>query len=149
RVTSASAMPDSARTSSIIGISRSAWPLPRSSDRDATILSLPASKMPAAQTGPDVSMTRIILAAARPDRFDFTHCRNEMVQQVLHAMLQRGGRRRAAGTGTLHVEEYRAVAIALEGDVAAVLGDGRTHAGIQQFLDGRHQAFVAGLEELA
>ena len=42
-----------------------------------------------------------------------------------------------------------AVAIALEGDVAAVLGDGRAHARLEQLLDGLDRLLVLGREELA
>ena len=40
-----------------------------------------------------------------------------------------------------------AVAIALEGDIAAVLGHGRAHARLEQLLDGLDGLFVLGREE--
>ena len=42
-----------------------------------------------------------------------------------------------------------AVAVALEGDVAAVLGDGRAHARLQQLLDGLDGLFVLRRVEFA
>ena len=53
-------------------------------------------------------------------------------------MAQRRGGARAAGTSTAHVQIDDAVAEALEGDVAAVLGNLRTNARFDQFLDGRN-----------
>src|SRR5262245_36325507 len=47
------------------------------------------------------------------------------------------------------MEEHDAVAVALEGDVAAILGDGGTHPRLQQLLDGLDGLGVLGAEELA
>ena len=55
-----------------------------------------------------------------------------MAQQVLDAVAQRGGRARAAGAGAAHVQVDDAVAEARERDVAAVLGDRRAHARLQE-----------------
>ena len=43
------------------------------------------------------------------DLLDLLHFRNEMAEQVLDAVLQRRGRRWAAGAGALHVQEHGAV----------------------------------------
>ena len=61
--------------------------------------------------------------------------------------LQRRGRRRAAGAGALHVQVDDAFLVALEGDVAAVVGDGRAHAGLDQVLDDGDRLRVLGVEE--
>ena len=58
-----------------------------------------------------------------------------MAQQIFDAMLERRGRTRAARAGALHIEIDDAVAIALECDVAAVLGDCRANPRLEQFLD--------------
>ncbi len=47
------------------------------------------------------------------------------------------------------MQEDDAVAIALEGDVAAVLRHGRPDAGLEQLLDGLDRLLVLGREELA
>ena len=65
-----------------------------------------------------------------------------MTQHVLNTMLQRGGGGRAARAGTLHVQPHHAVAIAAEHDIAAIAGHGRAHAGVEQFLDLRHDLSV-------
>src|SRR4051812_26141842 len=70
---------------------------------------------------------------------DLADFRHEMAEQVLDAVLERRGRGGATGAGAAHVQENNAVAEAAEGDVAAVLGDGRTDPGLEQLLDGRHR----------
>ena len=47
------------------------------------------------------------------------------------------------------MQEHDAVAIALEGDVAAVLGHRRAHPRLEQLLDGLDRLLVLGREELA
>ena len=86
---------------------------------------------------------------ARSDRADLGHVRHEMPQQVLDAVLERRGRGRAAGAGALHRQEYDAVLEAAEGDVAAVIGDRRPHARLDQFLDGLDGLGVGGVEKFA
>src|SRR5215472_6501015 len=71
-----------------------------------------------------------------------------MAQQVLDAVPQGGGRRGAARAGALHVEVDDPVLEAAERDVAAVIGDSRPHAGLDQILDLRHRLGVLGIEEL-
>src|SRR5258706_10439665 len=56
----------------------------------------------------------------RLHRPDFDHVRHEVAQQVLDAVLERRGRGRAAGAGSLHVEKHDPVLVAAEGDVATV-----------------------------
>ena len=60
---------------------------------------------------------------------------------------KRGGRRRAAGAGALHVQIDDAVLEALERDVAAVVGDRRPHARLDQLLDGGDGLGVGGVEK--
>src|SRR6476660_432781 len=50
------------------------------------------------------------------------HVRAEVLEQVLDAVAQRGGRARAARAGAAHVQEHDAVFEAMEDDVAAVVG---------------------------
>ena len=47
------------------------------------------------------------------------------------------------------MQEHDAVAIALEGDVAAILGHGGAHARLEQLLDGVDGLGVGWLEKLA
>ena len=70
-----------------------------------------------------------------------------MLEQVLDAVLQRGGRGRAARAGALHGQEHDAFLVALEGDVAAVAGDRRAHASLDQILDGGDRIGVLGVVE--
>src|SRR5262245_39342389 len=81
-------------------------------------------------------------ASAGSDRADLGHFRNEMAEQVLDAVLQGRCRARAARARAFHVQEDDAVVIALEGDVAAILGHGRTHARLEQLLDGADDLLV-------
>src|SRR5262245_34967399 len=69
------------------------------------------------------------------DRTDFSHFRNEMPQEIFNAVLQCRRRTGAARAGALHVEKDDAIMIALESDVAAILGDRRAYAGFEEFLD--------------
>ena len=94
------------------------------------------------------SRRRGVRTAYACDFLDLAHLGDEVAEQVLDAVLQRRGRRRAAGAGAAHVEEHDAVAKALEGDVAAVLGDGRAHARLDQFLDGGDGLGIVLVEEL-
>ena len=54
---------------------------------------------------------------------------------------------RAARARALHVEIDDAFLVAAEGDVAAVVGDGRPHARLDQVLDGRNRLGVRLIEE--
>src|SRR4051812_31773216 len=96
-----------------------------------------------------VPAIRYSLFATRPlDRPYLDHIRHEMLEQVLDAVLQRRGRRRAAGAGALHVEIDDAVLETAEGDVPAVIGDRRPHPGLDQVLDGVHGLGIGLVEEL-
>src|SRR3569623_2605053 len=73
---------------------------------------------------------------------------DEVAEQVLDAGLEGRGRGRAARAGALHVQVDRAVAEALEGDIAAIHGHGRTDAGRDQLLDDFDGLGVAVVAEL-
>src|ERR1700686_4706919 len=77
----------------------------------------------------------------------FDHVGYEMLEQVLDAVLERGGRGRAARAGALHIEIDDAFLVAAKGDVAAVAGYRRAHAGLDQILDGGNRIGVLGVEE--
>src|SRR5258707_174363 len=81
-------------------------------------------------------------------RPDFDHVWPIMAQQVLDAVTQRRGRRRATRAGTLHVEIDNAVLEAAESDVAAVVSDGRPHSRLDQLFDGGNGFGIFRLEEL-
>src|SRR5205823_13893129 len=68
-------------------------------------------------------------------RLHFHYFRHVMLEQILDAHLERGGRARAARARALHVQVDHAVTEILEDDVAAVLGHRRTHARLERFLD--------------
>src|SRR5262249_17630904 len=70
------------------------------------------------------------------------YVRAEVTQQVLNPMAQGGRGARAAQTGAPTVPEHHPILEAVEDDVAAVVGDGRPHARIQELLDGLHRACV-------
>src|SRR5690606_37639447 len=73
---------------------------------------------------------------------DLLHLRNEVVKQVLNAVLQRCGGGGTAGTGSFHVEEHRTVLKAAERDVAAILSDGGPYPRVEQFLDRQYDLFI-------
>ena len=85
----------------------------------------------------------------RSNRPDLLHFGNEVPEQVLDAVTQRRRRAGAARAGAAHMQEDHAVAIALEGDVAAVLGHRRTHARLEQLLDGLDGLLVLRRVEFA
>src|SRR5689334_7976625 len=58
-------------------------------------------------------------------RLHFHHFRHVVLEKILDAHLERGGRARAARARALHVQVDHAVAEILEDDVAAILGDRR------------------------
>src|SRR5579883_1855278 len=88
-------------------------------------------------------------ALYRSDLLNGADFGQEMVEQVLNAVLERRGGGGAAGAGALHVQIDHAVAIALEGDVAAVAGDRRADPGLDQFLDRLDRVGVFLVEEFA
>ena len=73
----------------------------------------------------------------------------EVLEKVLDSVPQRRRRGGAAGAGALHLEIDDSLAVALEDDVAAVAGDRRADAGLDQFLDRLDLLLVLGIEELA
>ena len=78
----------------------------------------------------------------------FGDVRKEMTQQILNAVAQRCGRRRAAGAGALHVQIDDAVLEALEGNIATIAGDRRPHPRLDQLLDRGDGFGVGGIEKL-
>src|SRR5882672_11371997 len=151
-------------TRAISGITASAWPRAMASDSLARIAPRSESRTAAAQAPSAVSMARTRIENAAPSRIgsgtffrdqarsDRPHLGNvghEMTQQILDAVLERRGRRRAAGAGAFHRQEHDPVLVAAESDIAAVIGNRRTHAGFDQLLDGRDRVGVPRLEEFA
>ena len=160
-------------TRAISGISASAWPRTmrqRFAREDRALLGIEHGGRAGVERGidgkdahePDAAVRLLDVSAhdlnenrfpclgpARPRYIGRTsvHVRHEMAQQVLDAVLQRRGRGRAARAGALHGEKDDAVLEAAEGDVAAVIGDRRTHARLDQFLDGGDRLGVVGVEE--
>src|SRR5262249_50044396 len=138
-------------TRAIIGMTASAWPRAITSVSLATIPPRSVSSRAAAQASSAVSMARTRMVAGRrsqlPDeggevrrplsrRPDLDHVGQIMAQQVLDAVPQRRGRRRAARAGALHVEIDDAVLEPPEGDVAAVVRHRRPHPRLDELLDG-------------
>src|SRR6185369_4641614 len=137
-------------TSAIIGTSRSAWPRPISSSRPATQL-LASSNKATVHAALEVSKARIISGGIvgtcgstpqppqklgrKLDGFDRLNFRNVMPDQALDSPLQRYSGRGAARAGAVHRKIEVAVLVTLVDDVATVLGDRRTHAGLDQLLD--------------
>ncbi len=76
------------------------------------------------------------------------HLGHEVRQQVLDAVLQRGGGGGAALAGALHRQVDRAFAEAAELYVAAVAGNSRADSGLEQVLDRVDDLDVVGVEEL-
>ena len=76
------------------------------------------------------------------DRAYFGHFGNVVPQQVFNAHFQRQRGRRAASAGALHVKVHNAAFKAVEGDVAAILGNGRAHTAVEQFFDLAHNRAV-------
>jgi hypothetical protein len=58
-----------------------------------------------------------------------------MLQKILDSHFQGGGRTRATRARALHLQVDHAFAEVMEHDIAAVLGHGRTDAGLEQILD--------------
>src|SRR5512143_3810297 len=85
----------------------------------------------------------------RSNRANLLHLGDEVPEEVLDAVAERGRRGGTPGAGAAHVKIDDALAIALEGDVAAVLGDGRPHARLEQLLDGLDRLLVLRRVELA
>src|SRR5262245_37397928 len=76
------------------------------------------------------------------------HLGNEMPKQILDAVAERRRRAWAAGASAAHMQKDNAVAEALEGDIAAILRNGGTHASLEQLFDGGDDLGVLGREEL-
>src|SRR6516225_10993728 len=97
------------------------------------------------------SVTKLELIAgancAGSHRTDFGNVWNEMAQQVLNAVAQRRGRRRAARTCAFHVEIDDAILETAERDVAAIVGDCGADPGLDQLLDGGDRGGVRLVEE--
>ena len=62
-------------------------------------------------------------------------------------MLEGGGGGRTTRAGALHVEIDNSFLVATEGDVAAVAGDGRPDARLNQVFDGGDGLGILGVEE--
>src|SRR5262249_17846602 len=84
----------------------------------------------------------------RSNRANLLHLRDEVTEEVLDAVTERRRRARAAGAGAAHMQEHDAVSIALEGDIAAVLGDRWAHPRLEQLLDRVDGVSVFRREEL-
>src|SRR3954451_13035800 len=82
------------------------------------------------------------------NRLDLPDVGQEVTEQVLNAVLQRRRGGRTARAGALHVEVDYPILEAAEGDVAAVAGDRRADAGLEQLLDGLDRRRVGRVEEL-
>src|SRR3989304_1218951 len=156
RSTHAKSSPAAPSTRAISGINASACPRAIGMDSCAMIVSRSASSTAAEHASSAVSMAKtrmiqIYQCAPRKDRKlarpDLDHVGHEVMQQVLDAVLERGGRGRATRAGALHVQEDDAFLVALEGDVAAVAGHRRAHARFDQVLDGGDGVGVLGVEE--
>src|SRR4029078_7561674 len=87
-----------------------------------------------------------LTGACRSNRADLLHLGNEVFEQVLDAVSKSCRRARAAGAGAAHMQKHHPVAVTLEGDIAAVLSDGRADARLEQFLDGLDRLLVLGRE---
>src|SRR4051812_25247845 len=165
RSISRNSTPASSMTLAISGISASACPRAIGRVSDARMPPRPVSRTAAAQASSAVSMARMRMAdqsaddriritinrtspAVRSHRPDFDHVGHVMLQQVLDAVTQGGGRRRAARAGPLHVEEDDPVLEAPERDVAAVVLDRGTHPRLDQLFNDGDRLGVLGVEEL-
>src|SRR5215469_18781858 len=91
----------------------------------------------AAPTGRRPQVITLYAGTARGllGRLHFHYFRHVVLQKILDAHLERGGRARAARAGPLHVQVDHAILEILEDDVAAVLGNRRTHARFEKLLD--------------
>src|SRR5262245_1882797 len=128
-------MTPAAQTSSAVSIARirmfpALQPAQCNTARDHTIpRPTPAGIEPAS------AFRRAGARHGRSDRANLGDLGDEMAQQGLDAVAQRCGRGRAAGARALHGQVDHAVLVAAERDVAAVAGDRRAHAGLDQLLD--------------
>ena len=68
-----------------------------------------------------------------------------MLEQVLDPVTQGCRRAWAAGAGAAHMQVNDPVPEPVEGDIAAVIRDRRTHARIQELLDGADRILVLGI----
>src|SRR5271165_528213 len=129
------------------GTSKTIWP-PQSREA-ATALDRAVASSP-----PSISPISSRLGARCPDglpfeRLHLLNLRQEVPEQVLDSVPQRGGRGGAAGAGAFHFEVDDAVAKTLEDDVAAVARHGGADAGLDQLLDRLDRLGVLGVKELA
>src|SRR5262252_7029114 len=72
------------------------------------------------------------------------HVRTEVTQQVFDAVAQRGRRTWTSRAGAAHMQEHHAILVAVEDDVAAIVGDSGPHAGVEQLFDGFDRVLVFG-----
>src|SRR5471030_1273450 len=84
------------------------------------------------------------LAGGLLDRLHFDDFRHVVLQKVLNSHFQGGRRTRATRARALHLQVDHAVAEVVIDDVAAVLGHGRTDAGLEQILDLGNDLVVVG-----
>src|SRR5471032_2381031 len=75
------------------------------------------------------------LAGGLLDRLHFDNFRHVVLQKVLNSHFQGGRRTRASRARALHLQVDHAFAEVVKNDIAAVLGHGRTDAGLEQILD--------------
>src|SRR5471030_1504386 len=75
------------------------------------------------------------LAGGLLDRLHFDDFRHVVLQKVLNSHFQGGRRTRATRARALHLQVDDAFAEVMEHDIAAVLGHGRTDAGLEQIFD--------------
>src|SRR5476651_1841565 len=84
------------------------------------------------------------LAGGLLDRLHYDDFRHVVLQKVLNSHFQGGRRTRATRARALHLQVDHAVAEVMEHDIAAVLGHGRTDAGLEQILDLGNDLVVVG-----
>jgi sirohydrochlorin ferrochelatase len=75
-----------------------------------------------------------VLRALSLDGPHFLHVGTEVLEQVFDAVAQRRRGTRTAGASPAHVQEHHAILEALEGDVAAIIGNCRAHARVSNSL---------------
>src|SRR5262249_12395647 len=103
-------------------------------------LSAPASSrspMLASQVAPSIAkprscttgVRRSLRRASKLYRPHLAHIRTEVPQQVFDAVTQGCGRAGATSAGAAHMQEHDAILVAVKHDIAAVIGNGGTHAG--------------------
>ena len=103
--------------------SASAWPRSIASTSEARGSACAESTTAAAHCPRAVSIARMRIAGSASDGFDLLHFGHEVTEEVLDAVLQRGGRGGATRAGALHAQVYLALVEPAIHDVAAVIGD--------------------------